>query len=138
MKALIVRQGYAIGDAIFINAMPRLLKQTKGFNTVDVCVMEHNQVVFQHNPYVDNIITIPDKMKDAEKWKEWLDERGPQYDQVFAVAGHVEMTFLHKTDSSFGGIPTMQERRERAKNVNYIDYIYNAMGFEGTGFLPEF
>lgn len=137
MRVLIIRQGYAVGDAIFISAMPRLLKEQE-VEHVSLAIIDHNRAVFMNNPYVDELVIIPSEILSQEDWAKWLNDRGMNYDKVLAVAGHVEMTFLHKTDSSFGAIPPMSERLEKAKGQVYIDYIFNQMGFEGSGFLPEF
>ena len=54
-----------------VTAMPRLLKQQKGFDEVAVCIMEHNKAVFENNPFVDEVHVIPPDILDQQHWVEW-------------------------------------------------------------------
>lgn len=134
-KALIIRPGHAIGDAVFVTPLPRLLAQ-KGYE-VHVACMPHNREVFLHNPYISRMINLPDHAGFAKWVEEFKDER-TQYDEVFRCSGHVEVGLLYRTDSRWGGIPDIAERRRRAEGTNYQDRILEALGFEERGLLPEF
>ena len=136
-KAIIFRPGHAIGDAVFITPLPRLLK-ADGYEVVDIACQKHNFDVYKNNPHVDEMIAVP-RVEDATK--EWNDDfqlKLKTYDKIFAASGHVEMGLLHRTDADWGTIPSGPDRQEKAKGVSYQDYIYQQMGLSYTGLLPEF
>jgi ADP-heptose:LPS heptosyltransferase len=134
-KALVIRPGHAIGDAVFVTPIPRLLSE-KGYE-VHVACMAHNNEVFANNPYVTKTIPLPSAAEFGKWVEEFRDERA-QYSEVFRCSGHVEVGLLYRTDSRWGAIPSAPERRHRAKNVVYQDRILEALGFEERGLLPEF
>lgn len=125
-RAIIVRGGRGIGDLIFCSPLPRLLA-LEGYD-VDVAVWPKNKAVFQENPYVGERVPYPDGLGE-EAWREWGEKLEKSYDLVVTLAFSVEREFLHKTDGQFGEIPTLQERRERAKGVNYYDFTVERAGF---------
>jgi len=136
-RLLLIRPGHAVGDAIFCTAAPRYLANED--YEVDVAVMPHNKDVFANNPYVHNIVDIPDC--DNDKWREWIDSKDKEYDRVINVSGHVEVNMLYKTDCTWGDIPSAVERREKAKDANYYDVIFKECGIsvpEGEEIRPEF
>lgn len=135
---MIFRPGHAMGDAIFISPLPRLLKQD-GYEVVDIACQEHNFEVFKGNPHIDNMIAVP-RIEDATKgWNDNFKERmETEYDKVFAASGHVEMGLLHRTDADWGAIPGGEERKQKADGVSYQDYIFEGMGLDYRGAVPEF
>jgi ADP-heptose:LPS heptosyltransferase len=136
-RGILFRPGHAIGDAVFTTPVPRLLKE-QGYDVVDIACQEHNFEVYKNNPYVNEMIKVP-RVEDATKeWNDNFQEKLKTYDKVFAASGHVEMGLLQRTDADWGNIPSGAERQEKAKDVNYQDYIFKAMGIETTGHLPEF
>lgn len=134
-KALVIRPGHAIGDAVFVTPIPRLLVE-RGYE-VHVACMPHNREVFMHNPYITKLIPLPDASGFA-KWVEEFREERTTYDEVFRCSGHVEVDLLYRTDSRWGEIPDAIERRRRSEGVNYQDRILERLGFEERGLLPEF
>lgn len=140
-KALVVRPGHAIGDAIFITALPRLLHQD-GY-LVDLAIEEHNRAVFLHNPYVNDVVVLPRNYNPANPaFADFTDrfekEIKPAYDEVFHAGGHVEIKYLHRTDLMWGAVPDGPTRRQRAEGVNYYDAIMEGMGLPYRGVKPEF
>lgn len=134
-KAIIIRPGHAIGDAVFVTPIPRLLSE-KGYE-VHIACMKHNQEVFAHNPYVSKFIELPDS-NNFHVWAKEFGDEIKKYDEVFRCSGHVEVGLLYRTDSRWGVIPGAIERRERAAGINYQDRILEGLGFEQRGLLPEF
>ena len=132
---LIIRPGHAIGDAVFITPIPRLLAE-KG-HEVHLACMPHNNEVFQNNPYIAKLIPLPDS-KNFNQWAKEFESEKTKYDEIFRCSGHVEVGLLYRTDSQWGAIPGVMERRERAEGVNYQDRILEGLGFEERGLLPEF
>jgi hypothetical protein len=77
----------------------------------------------------------------VENFNQWIedfrDER-TKYETILRCSGHVEVGLLYRTDTTWGSIPSAEERRERAKGLSYQDRILEALGFEEKGLLPEF
>lgn len=136
-RALLFRPGHAMGDAVFVTPLPRLLKK-EGYDVVDVACQKHNFDVFKGNPYIDEMIEVPRIEDGTKEWNDKFQERIKTYDKMLAASGHVEMGLLQRTDADWGAIPSGKERQEKAKGVSYQDYIFNSMGLEYTGQLPEF
>jgi len=134
-KVLVLRPGHAIGDAVFITPVPRLLTE-QGF-TVDLACMEHNFEVFKNNPFINELIKMPHVDKLAE-WTKEFEEKRATYDKIYSMAGHIEVGLLYRTDADWGTIPDGMERREKAKDLSYQDHILSKVGIEARGLLPEF
>lgn len=136
-RAILVRPGHAIGDAIFLTPIPRVLKE-QGYDVVDVACQYHNREVFKNNPYIDEIVELP-RVEDLTKdWNSEFKAKLDTYDNVYTASGHVEMGLLHRTDADWGTIPSGQERQDKARGLSYQDYIYQGMGLECRGLKPEF
>lgn len=135
-RALIIRPGHAMGDAIFVTPLPRILAE-QGY-VVDIACQKHNFELFYFNPYVNLTIPVPKVEDMTAEWKTQFDSNADEYDLVLKTSGHVEMGLLHRTDADWGTIPSGKERREKAKGVNYQDYIYEQIGLDCRGLLPEF
>lgn len=134
-KALLIRPGHAIGDAVFVTPIPRLLAG-KGYE-VHIACMSHNFEVFLHNPYISELIPLP-ATGHLSRWvKDFAQERS-RYELVLTASGHVEVGLLYRTDTAWGTIPDINERRTRAAGVNYMDLILEKLGFEERGLRPEF
>jgi ADP-heptose:LPS heptosyltransferase len=135
-RALIIRPGHAIGDAVFLTPLPRILSE-QGYS-VDIACQKHNFELFSMNPYVNLTIPLPRVEDLSAEFKTDFETLTGEYDKVLKTSGHVEMGLLHRTDADWGTIPSGKERQDKAKGVSYQDYIYKEIGLDCTGLLPEF
>lgn len=134
--AYIFRGGTAIGDCLFMSAMPRLLAE-QGYR-VTLGIKESNQEVFTNNPHINAIEFLPDKADRGDDWMaNWLKNEKPKYTRLINTSSHVEAAYLMRTDLEYGMFPKIEEMRERALGKNYYDEMYRNCGFEVTGILPE-
>jgi len=134
-KALVIRPGHAIGDAVFITPVPRLLAK-QGYQ-VDVACQKHNFEVFANNPFINQMIEIPMQATE-EGWLEKFMERCKDYEKTFQMSGHLEVGLMHRTDVDWGTIPNGQDRRASAMKINYQDHIFKQAGVADTACKPEF
>jgi ADP-heptose:LPS heptosyltransferase len=131
MKMLMVRGGECIGDLLMASPVPRLLK--KQDCQLDALVWDMNQEVFWHNPYINELQVIPNKSEA----KDFLDNLVKQYDRMVDLRYSVEGSCLHRADGLFGPVPTLEQRREVAWDVDYYAQTCRLAGVgDGPG-RPE-
>lgn len=136
-RALIVRPGHALGDAIFTTPIPRLAAE-KGYD-VDIACEESCRPIFANNPHIHDFIEVP--QLHNPKMREFVEGFGKileRYDTVLHAHGYVEVGLMYRTDTCWGSIPVGAQRREIAKGKNYMDEILANLGFEERGLKPEF
>jgi ADP-heptose:LPS heptosyltransferase len=134
-KYLVLRPGSALGDTIFVSPVPRIFAE-RG-HQVDVACETFTRPIFNNNPYITNFVETPTE----EHWSEWepkFNELVKDYDKVVHAHGHIEVGLMHRTDIKWGRIPNAAQRREIAKGKSYQDTIFEGLGLEDRGILPEF
>ena len=129
-KAIIFRGSKAIGDMLFVSALPRLLKEHKGFDIVDVASWKENACVFLNNKFVNKIIALEeysDKLL-TEVINDWSKEY-----EVFDLRYTVEGQLLRWSHDRPLDLDT---RRKNAENKNYYRDIFSRWDIIGSG-KPE-
>ncbi len=134
MKILIMRGAKGIGDLLFTTPLPRLLS-TAG-HEVSVAAWPENEIVYQGNPYVKEIVQCPD-MSQESAFAAWFDEVNTRFDRIINLGFTVEKAFLHRTDGFFGPIPDLAARRRAAAGKNYYEATLEAAGIPASPVLPE-
>ena len=133
----IFRGGAAIGDALFCSAMPRLLRD-EGYDEVVVGCKPVTAPIWENNPHVARVELFPERDQDDEAWyQKWVEDEKAKYSRIINTSGHIEVSFLSRTDLDYGLWPKLEEARDRAAGVSYQDYLYGRCGFDAVGVLPE-
>lgn len=137
-KVLVIRPGHALGDAVFVSPVPRLLTE-QGYEVYMACEQAVRPVFF-NNPYIAGYVETPPthELEAAQQFIENLPELVKDYDEVLHAHGHVEVGLIYRTDTVWGCVPNTTERRAKAKGVSFQDTIYKNLGLSATGVLPEF
>jgi hypothetical protein len=134
-KVLMMRPGSALGDAVFVTPIPRILAE-RG-EEVHVCCEADVRPVFENNPHIAGFIECP-KPHKWDGWEAKYRELETQFDHIYHTHGHVEVGLLHRTDVCWGKVPNAHQRKEVAAGKNYQDSIFESIGLEERGLLPEF
>ncbi|MEM4720549.1 MAG: glycosyltransferase family 9 protein [Candidatus Methanomethylicaceae archaeon] len=133
MKSALIFRGYkAIGDLLFISPAPRILKQELNYDKVGILCWNNNAPVFWNNPYIDCIHMIEAELTETEI-QYALDEIMKDYTDLYDFRFTIESTLLFRTDEV---MPTLEERRQRNKGVNYYTHSFHKLGWNHPG-KPE-
>lgn len=114
-KAIILRGSPCFGDMIMISWVPRVLKEERGFDYVAVSAWEKNSIIFDNNPYVDEVILF-DKIGIKKDFKEIYTKWKHEYNEIIDCRYTVEKKFLKNSSENIQSLETL---RKIAKGKNY-------------------
>lgn len=123
-KALVIRYG-AIGDAIMITPVLRLLKQD-GYHVTLHC-QDYGKDVYDNNPYIDEFMVHVRGSVPIEKLRAYWDQLGVGYDRVVNLSGVIEEGLLKAPWQE--EYTWSKEKRHALCNHNYYDATTAAAGY---------
>lgn len=130
-KALVIRLG-ALGDAVMITPLLRLLKED-GYHVTVNC-KKYSENVLRHNPYIDKFL-LHDESIPNEKLDEHWAAIGTGYDRIINLSESIERGLLAVEGRPEFVLP--HEERHSLYNHNYYDRTLEIGGYKERGLNGE-